>query len=90
MLTHIVKRKGHKEPFDSRKIYASAYASCRNVHLSEIQSEKIAEAVELRMRKWIEQKQEVNSEDIFQEVIKILKELEPDAAFMYETHRDIS
>ena len=42
------------------------------------------------MRKWIEQKQEVNSEDIFQEVIKILKELEPDAAFMYETHRDVS
>ncbi|MDP3993607.1 MAG: ATP cone domain-containing protein [bacterium] len=89
-MSHIVKRKGHTEPFDSRKIYGSAYSSCRNVHLSEIQSEKIAEAVELRMKKWIEKQEQVSSEDIFQEVIKILKELEPDAAFMYETHRDIA
>ena len=89
-MTHIVKRKGHKEPFDTRKVYGSVYAACRNVHLSEIQSEKIAEAIELRMKKWMADKQQVSSEDIFQEVIEILRELEPDAAFMYETHRDIA
>ena len=89
-MTHIVKRRGHKQPFDSRKVYASSYEACRNAHLSEVQSEKIAEAVEAKIKRWIASKQEVTSDQIFQEVIKVLRELEPDAAFLYETHRDIS
>ncbi len=89
-MSHIVKRRGHKETFDSRKIYGSTYAACRNAHLSEIQSEKIAEAASKSIEKWIEKRSEVSSDEIFQQTIKVLKELEPDAAFLYETHRDIS
>lgn len=89
-MPHIVKRRGHKEPFDPRKVYASVYAACRNAHLTEIESEKIAEAVSAAIQEWISDKSKVASDEIFQEIIKVLKELEPDAAFLYETHRDIA
>ncbi len=88
-MTHIVKRRGHKEKFDPRKVYATSYAACRNAHLSEIQSEQIAEAVTTALEKWIADKNEVTSDAIFHEIVEILRHLEPDAAFLYETHRDI-
>ena len=90
MAKHIVKRRGHKEPFDPRKIYGSTYAACRNTHLSETQSEKIAETVSARIEKWVADKKELSSDQIFRQIIVVLKELHPDAAFLYETHRDIS
>ncbi len=89
-MTHIVKRKGHTEPFDPRKVYASAYSACRNAHLSEMMAEKIAESVTAGLKKWIAKKPRVSSQEIFEQVNKVLKDLHPDAAFLYETHRDIS
>lgn len=89
-MAHIVKRKGHSEQFDLRKVYASAYAACRNAHLTEMMSEKIAESVASRMDEWISKKDNVSSQEIFEEITKILKELHPDASFLYQTHRDIS
>ena len=90
MTTHIVKRRGHTEPFDSRKIYAAVFAACRNAHLSEMLSENIADNVQKRVEEWVEKKRGVSSEEIFRETITVLKELYPDAAFLFETHRDIS
>ena len=90
MATHIVKRRGHTESFDSKKVYAASYSACRNAHLSEMLSENIADAVEKRLVSWVEDKTEISSDDIFQEIIAVLKELHPDAAFLFETHRDIS
>lgn len=89
-MTHIVKRKGHKEKFDARKVYGSVYAAARNAHLSTEQSEKIAEQAVAHIEKWIDAKKEITSLEIFEEVTRKLRELEKDAAFMYETHRDIS
>ncbi len=89
-MPHIVKRRGHTEPFDSRKIYAAVFASCRNAHLSEMLSENIADSVQNRLEEWVEDKQDVTSEQIFRETITVLKALHPDAAFLFETHRDIS
>ena len=89
-MTHIVKRKGHKEIFDSRKIYASVFAACRNGHLHEIQSEKIAETVSKTIENWIKQKTVVTSEEIFQKTAGVLRELHEDAAFLYATHRDLA
>lgn len=89
-MTHIVKRRGHREPFDGKKVYAATYAACRNAHLSEMLSENIAETVQKRLEEWINEKTEVASDEIFRETIAVLKELHPDAAFLFETHRDIS
>lgn len=87
---HIVKRKGHKEQFDPRKIYGSVYNACLNAHLSKMESEKIAEAVTSAMEKWIAKKTGVTSQEIFEETANVLREFHEDAAFLYATHRDIA
>ncbi|OGE78818.1 MAG: hypothetical protein A2751_01320 [Candidatus Doudnabacteria bacterium RIFCSPHIGHO2_01_FULL_46_14] len=89
-MPHIVKRRGHKEPFDGKKVYAASYAACRNAHLSEMLAENIADTVQKRLESWVDAKNEISSDEIFREIITVLKELHPDAAFLFETHRDIS
>jgi len=41
----IVKRRGHTENYDERKVYASVYAAALCCHYTETQSERIANAV---------------------------------------------
>ena len=89
-MIHIVKRKGHKEKFDERKIYASCYAACLNAQLHPKEAEKICEGVSREIKKWIKTKKEITSTKIFREMIRVIKKHNKDAAFMYETHRDIS
>lgn len=87
--THIVKRSGLEEHFDERKVYASCFAACMSSGLRKKYSEKICEEVTRDLKKWMKSKNEVTSSQIFREVIKFLKKRDRDAAFMYETHRDI-
>ena len=90
MTVHIVKRKGHEEHFDERKVYASCFAACLNVHMEKHKAEECADKATREFKKWLKNKNEVNSSEIFKEIIKILKKYNKDAAFMYETHRDVS
>ena len=89
-MTHIVKRKGHKQKFDERKLYASVYAACRSAHCKEEEAEATANLVAREINKWIERKVEVTSNEIFKKVGEELGHLNKDASFMYSTHRDIS
>lgn len=89
-MSHVVKRKGHKEEYDEKKVYASAYAAALNVHLSDVEAEKIAQSVMGGINSWIENKTEVTSQDIFDKSTEELAKLNKDASFMYETHRDVS
>ncbi|MDP3741338.1 MAG: ATP cone domain-containing protein [bacterium] len=90
MTTHIVKRHGHKQEFDSRKIYGAVYSSCLNAHLTKIEAEKIAEALQMHMEKWVKDKREITSQEIFEEVATAMRSFHEDAAFLYATHRDIA
>lgn len=87
---HIVKRKGHREAYDNHKVYASCYAACLNAHLTEVGAEKICNMVMQKVDRWIAQRSKVSSKDISKEIAIALREENRDAAFMYETHRDIS
>ncbi|MBI2020870.1 hypothetical protein HYS94_05685 [Candidatus Daviesbacteria bacterium] len=89
-MTHIVKRKGHKQEFDERKIYASVYAASLSAHADKEEAEAVANLVSREIKKWIEGKVEVNSDEIFKKVSEELMSLNKDAAFMYTTHRDVS
>ncbi len=89
-ILHIVKRRGHTEPYDERKAYGSCYFACRNAHLGEQDAEKISNAVCNKVTKTISKKKFVTSDDIFRMMIQELKKYDEDAAFLYETHRDIS
>lgn len=89
-MTHIVKRKGHKQEFDERKVYASVYAACLSAHLEKEEAETIANLVGREIKNWITGKEQVNSDEIFKQISEELMTLNKDAAFMYTTHRDVS
>jgi len=86
----IVKRKGHSEEFDERKVYASCYAACLSSYVPHMKAEKICEKVAKEIKVWARKKKMVKSDDIFKKVVAAIKKHNKDAAFMYETHRDIS
>jgi len=86
----IVKRAGVCEKYDERKVYGSIYGACYVVERSEKDCEKIANIVSKKVTKNVRNKIEVDSQKIKSIVIKELKKKDKNAAFMYETHRDIS
>ena len=90
MLPHIIKRKGHTEPFDERKLYASCFAACLNTHLAKEDSERISEEITNDIKAWISLRPEIGSDELFQKTVEFLKNKNPEVSFMYETHRDIS
>ena len=86
----IIKREGREERFDERKVYASCYAACLNAQIEHKQAEKICEKVAKDVKAHISRKTCVSSSHIFRAVITAMKKHDKNAAFMYETHRDIA
>ena len=43
MVKNIVKRKGHEEHFDERKVYASCFAACMNAQVGAKKAEQCAD-----------------------------------------------
>lgn len=89
-MTTIVKRRGHREDFDERKLYASVYAACLSAHVKHEEAESVANLVCREIKKWLTNKAEVLSDEIFKQIGKELEHLNKNASFMYLTHRDIS
>ncbi len=86
----IVKRRGEKQEFDEKKVYGSVYAACMACQLHEKECEKISDGVLGEVKRFLKGKKEVNSTEIFGFVIQKLAKIREDAAFMYQTHREIS
>lgn len=89
-MVHIVKRKGHKEIFDERKVYASVFAACLSAHLNKEEAEVNANIVTKAVKEWLDEKEGITSDQIFKKAGEELEHLSRDASFMYKTHRDIS
>ena len=87
---HIVKRKGHVEEYDDKKVYGSCYAACSAAGLTEKECEATADAVTKHITKWVKTKESVKSNEIFRMVTQLLKKRNKEVAFLYETHRDVS
>ena len=87
---HVVKRRGHNEAYDARKVYGSILYACFSAHVKEKQAQKIALSVSNDITKLVEKSHSITAHEIFYEVTKRLKKHHADAAFMYETHRDLS
>jgi len=86
----IVKRRGHNELYDERKVYGSCYFACRNAHLTEKEAEEISGKVTAKVSMLVKNKKMISSDAIFNILIHELKKYNGDAAFLYETHRDLS
>jgi len=82
----IVKRRGRKERFDEKKVYASVYAACASAHHDELQCEKTAEKVLQTIKRFIKNKKTVQSTEIRKKIENELKKKNKELAFFYEQH----
>ena len=82
----VVKRKGHTEEFDEKKVYGSVYAACASAHYDEMQCEKIAGEMTKRVKKLLKNKKEIQSIEIRKKIEKELKKKDEELAFFYEQH----
>lgn len=89
MLDRIVKRHGHKEYFDPRKVYASVYAACMTLRMHDSEAEMIAEMVTHEVEDDVKKMSEITTHLLHKMISEKLKKYHPDAAYMYEHHRDI-
>lgn len=88
-MKHIVKRAGHSEKYDNRKLYASIYAAALAVREPTGSAELIAREVVQQVESWLENKHEVTSNDIRLQAARHLEAINPDAAIQYKHHRII-
>lgn len=86
-MKHIVKRAGHEQPYDSKKLYASIYAACLSVREPVGTAEIIASEVVASVEKWLEPKHLVTGNDLRRQATKYLKAINPNAAYLYERQR---
>lgn len=89
-MKHIVKRKGHKEEFDSKKLYASIVAACVTLRMTQEQAELIAQSVTNDIESEIKDKNVVTSRILHRLAADSLNKYNPEAAYIYDHHRDIS
>jgi len=86
----VVKRAGHREEFDERKAYASCYAACISAGLKKREAEQICAKVVGTVKKHLRAHKEIGSNELFNLLVREIKKHHPKAAYLYETHRDIS
>lgn len=86
-IIHVVKRKGHNEHFDERKVYASVYAAALNCNYPDYKSEEIARTVTEKIKKWIKHKEVVDYTEIRAEIQDAIKD--QDVLLMYRHHEDL-
>ena len=86
----VVKRAGHEEMYDERKVYATCYFAAKATHLKTDDAEKLCANVVKEINKWITKCKCVNAHEIHQKIVQSLRKQNKDVAFMYDTHRDIS
>ena len=90
MKKHIVKRHGHNEAFDERKLYASIVNACLATRMTDQEAELIADNVTNHVKQWLEPKHEVTSHDIKRATVRHFEAYNPDAAHLYEHLRSLS
>ncbi|MBI2671375.1 hypothetical protein HYX16_00405 [Candidatus Woesearchaeota archaeon] len=82
----IIKRKGHKEKFDEKKIYGSVYAACASADYSENKCEKTAGEITKKVRNYLVNKKQISSSEIRKKIDAELKKRNKELAFFYEHH----
>jgi len=82
----VIKRGGHAERFDERKLYGSVYAACASAHCEELSCEKTADDISKKVKRWIKGKKSIDSLKIREKVKAELKKKDEELAFFYEHH----
>lgn len=82
----VVKRRGHTERFDEKKVYGSVYAACASAHYAETQCEKTAAELTQKIKGWLKGKKKVKSLDIREKIESALAKKDKELLFFYEHH----
>jgi len=83
-------RTGKCEKYDERKVYGSVYAACYVCHMKDKNCAKIANEVSQHVTKFIRKHKKIHTKHITAHAVKHLKKHSKKAAFMYQTHMDVS
>lgn len=86
----VEKRDGRCERFDEKKAYNIFCRVGLNTHLSVKKAEKLADNAMSDLKKILKLKRKIKSTELFWQKVKILKKYNKEAAFLYETHRDVN
>jgi hypothetical protein len=90
---HCVVKRGKEtmcHAYDEKKVYGSVYAACAVVHMKERECGRIAERVMNAVTRHARKKKMITSDEIAILAAAALRKHSKDAAFMYETHRDVN
>ena len=68
----IVKRHGHRERFDERKVYGSVYAACASAHYRERQCENLAADVSKKIKTFLRGKATISSNVLRKKITSLL------------------
>lgn len=87
----IIKRGGQRpsEGFVRKKLHDSLVASCLSAGSPPGHAEHIARTVTDAVITWLHTRPEVTSEDIRRTAAQYLRTYHPDAAYLYEHHRNM-
>ena len=87
----IVKRGGRRatEAFEEKKLRASILAACLSAGTPVGQADALTQTVTNAVLDWLETRPEVTSDDLRRTAVKHLSTHHPDAAYLYEHHRNI-
>jgi transcriptional regulator NrdR family protein len=88
-MKHVVKRAGHSEEYDERKVYASAYSACLMVRESHETAEMIAAKVTELVNEWLQSKHEITTDDLRRKISEFLKLFDDDAAHIFKHQRNL-
>ena len=88
-MKHVIKRRGHTESYDERKLYASIYAACLVVRDTPEAAELVAEKVTKDIASWLKDKSEVTAADLRRHSAHALHAYNADAAYAYLHYRTL-
>ena len=87
----IVKRGGRRatEAFEEKKLRSSILAACLSAGTPAGHAESLTNSVTNAVLDWLDTRAEVTSDDLRRAAAKHLTSHHPDAAYLYEHHRNI-
>lgn len=86
-MKHVVKRAGHVQLYDPKKLYNSIYAAALSVREPIEVAHKIADEVVAAVEVWLHDKQEFTSHDLRRKASEHLRVIHPEAAQVYSHHK---
>lgn len=89
-MTIAIKKQGHAEKFDEKKLYESVYKTALNCHLEEEESRDIAQKITDTIAGWINEKTHITTNELRFQVINLLELEDSELSMMYENHYNIN